>query len=178
MEEYSPLRTVFEDGSHVLVEHRHNALRRGPVSKLLPFLKGPLLVKQHNPKTGIYVLQDLVTGNCKDYHVSNLREFLYDERTLTPMQAALTDTLDEFVAEKVIRMKGDTRGSRANLSFRIRWAGYGEADDTWEEWKNCRDSFAVQTFLREHKDKRVRKLAKPIELDDSIEDERMSVDDA
>ena len=147
MDNYSQLRTVFENGSHVLVEHRHNSLRRGPVSKLLPFLKGPLLVKQHNPKTGIYALQDLVSGICKDYHVSNLREFKHDERNISPMQVTLTDSLDEFVAEKVIRMKGNTRQARTGLSFLIRWAGYGEKDDTWEEWKNCKDSFAVQTFL-------------------------------
>ena len=52
MDNYSPLRTVFDDGSYVLVEHRHNSLRRGPKSKLLPFLRGPMLVKGHN-KEGI-----------------------------------------------------------------------------------------------------------------------------
>ena len=30
--------------SSVLVEHRHNFLRRGPKSKLLPFLKGPMRI--------------------------------------------------------------------------------------------------------------------------------------
>ena len=162
----SPERTVFDDGSYVLAEHRHNSLRRGPASKLLPFLKGPMLVKHHNPKTSIYALQDLVTAKVLDYHVSRLRPFLYDERTCTPLQVALTDTLDEFVVERVIRMKGDSRKSRKDLKFRVRWAGYGEADDTWEPWEHCRDSEAVQQFLRAHPNRRVQRLAKPIELPD------------
>ena len=163
MANYSQERTVFDDGSYVLAEHRHNSLRRGPKSKLLPFLKGPMLVKHHNPE-GIYALQDLLSGQVFDYHMSRLRPFLFDERTGTPLQAAVTDSLDEFVAESVIRMKGDTRKSRKDLVFLIRWAGYGEADDTWEPWEYCKDSHAVQSFLRAHPERRVRQLAKPVEL--------------
>ena len=163
MDNYSPERTVYEDGSFVLVQHRHNSLRRGPVSKLLPFLKGQMLVKHHNSTTGNYALQDLVTGNCLDYHVDKIRPFLYDERTKTPLEVALTDTLDEFVVEKVVSMHGNTRRSRKELEFRIRWAGYGPEHDTTEPWSNVKDSFAVQSYLREHPDPRVKRLAKPLE---------------
>jgi len=162
MKNYSPLRTHFDVGSYVLAEHRHNSLRRGPKSKLLPFLKGPMLVKGHNTE-GIYALQDIVTGEVHDYHMSLLRPFLFDERTGTPLQAAVSDTLDEFVAEQVIRMRGNTRKKRTDLQFLIRWAGYGEADDTWEPWEYCKDSHAVQSFLRNHPEKRVQRLAKPIQ---------------
>jgi hypothetical protein len=177
MDNYSQERTVFENDSYVLAEHRHNSLRRGPKSKLLPFLKGPLLVRRHNAE-GIYVLQDLVTGQTYDYHVSRLRVFLYDERTCTPLQAAIADTLDEFVVERVMRMRGNTRGKRTELSFLVRWAGYGEADDTWEPWEHCRDSQAVQTFLRAHPEARVRRLAKPVVIeqqqDDNVSESEMS----
>ena len=93
--------------------------------------------------------------------MSNLRPFLRDEySSMTPLQIAVTDTLDEFVAEKVIKMKGDTHKSRKNFEFLIRWAGYGPADDTWECWDNCKDSVAVQTFLYSHKNKRISSLTK------------------
>jgi hypothetical protein len=154
MDNYSQERTVYADNSYVLAEHRHN--------KLLPFLKGPMRVLHHNPE-GIYALQDLVTERVHDYHVSLLRPFLYDERTCTPLQAAVADSLDEFVAEMVVGMRGNTRGKRTDLSFKIRWAGYGEADDTWEPWDHCKDSFAVQAFLRAHTEARIRRLAKPVE---------------
>ena len=109
------------------------------------------------------MLQDIVTEEVHDYHMSQLRPFLFDERTGTPLAASVSDTLDEFVAEKVIRMRGDTRKKRSDLTFLIRWAGYGEADDTWEPWEYCKDSHAVQKFLRAHPEKRVQLLAKPIE---------------
>ena len=123
-----------------------------------------MLVKFHTSE-GNYVLQDLVSQEVRDYHVSRLRTFLYDERTLTPMQVAVTDTLDEFVAEQVIDMRGDSRNSRKNLSFLIRWAGYGPSDDTWEPWSMCKDSVAVQNHLRDHKLPRIRRLAKPIDTE-------------
>ena len=85
MDTYSKERTVFGDGTYVLVEHRHNTLRRGPKSKLLPFLQGPLLVKNHNTE-GMYSLQNLVTQDTTDVHVKHLRPFLFDSRTLTPLQ--------------------------------------------------------------------------------------------
>ena len=131
LEEYSKERTVFKDGEYVLAEHRHQALRRGPKSKLLPFLKGPLRVMRHNPENGMYWLQNLVTQVVSEYHVSRLRPFLYDERTLTPLQVATADTLDEFIVEKVLTMEGDPHKPRKFLRFRIRWAGYGPEDDTW-----------------------------------------------
>ena len=180
IENYSTQRTIFADGSYVLAEHRHNSLRRGPKSKLLPFLKGPMLVKNHTEE-GNYVLQDLVSQEVRDYHVSKLRAFLYDERTLTPLQIAVTDTLDEFVAEQVIDMRGDSRTSRKDLSFLIRWAGYGPSDDTWEPWSMCKDSTAVQNHLREHKLPRIRRLAKPIvivnELDHGEDEDSDKSDD-
>jgi hypothetical protein len=75
-----------------------------------------MLVKHHNSE-GTYVLQDLVSQEVRDYHVSRLRQFLFDERTLSLLQVAVTDSLDEFIAEQVIRMKGDERSSRKISHF-------------------------------------------------------------
>ena len=64
---YPTDRSDFEIGSYVLVEHRHNSLRRGPRSKLLPFLKGPMRVL--NKKENEYTLQDIVSMREYDYHI-------------------------------------------------------------------------------------------------------------
>ena len=183
IENYSSERTSFDVGSYVLAEHRHNSLRRGPKSKMLPFLKGPLLVTSKD-NTGNYVLKDIVTNRVADYHVSKLRPFLYDERTLQPIQVAVTDHLDEFIAEECLQMKGNIRGSRKNLQFKIRWAGYGPEDDTWEPWDYCRDSAAVRTFLVNHQDSRVRRLAPKdyipevnTEQEEESSDSDMSIDE-
>ena len=159
MRNYSPERTVFEDGSYVLVEHRHNSLRMGPPSKLLPYWAGPLLVKHHNSE-GNYVLQDLITAKLSDYHMSRIKEFLYDERTLTPLQAAVADSLDEFLVERVVEMHGDARNKKADLTFTLQWAG--TLEESTESWENCHDNDVVQTFLRNHPLKRVQRLAKKV----------------
>jgi hypothetical protein len=108
----------------------------------------------------MYVLQDLVTQKVSEYHMSKLRPFEYDEKTLTPLQAAVADSTDEFIVQECLAMRGNPRGKRTELEFKIRWAGYSPEDDTWEPWEYVRDCDAVQLFLYEHLNPRVRKLAK------------------
>ena len=159
VDNYKKERTEFPANSYVLAEHRPNPLRRGPKSKLLPFLRGPLLVKSHSTQ-GMYILQDLVTQKLSEYHMSRLRPFEYDAKTLTPLQVAVTDSADEFIVQECLSMRGDTRGKRTQLEFKIRWAGYGPEDDTWEPWEFVRDCDAVQLYLYSHPNPRIRKLAK------------------
>jgi hypothetical protein len=157
MEQDSKKRTVFEPGSYVLAEHRLNALRRGPASKLLPFLRGPMLVKSQDG-LGMYTLQDIVTQRIAQYHVSKLRPYQYDSRTLSPLEAAVTDIPDEFIVAECLGMQGDVRGPKQNLTFRIRWAGYGPEYDTNEPWKHVRDNDVVLTYLYNHPNPRVKRL--------------------
>lgn len=159
MESYSKERTEFPDGSYVLAEHRPNALRRGPKSKLLPFKRGPLLVKSHN-EVGSYFLQDLVTQKISEYHVSLLSPFTYDPNTLTPLEVAVTDTIDEFIVQECLAVRGNLKGKRSALEFKVRWAGYGPEDDTWEPWEFVRDNEAVQLFIYQHPNKSIKKLLK------------------
>ena len=156
MNEYPIERTQFEIDSYVLAEHRLQSLKRGPKSKLLPFLRGPMRVIGWNNEN-IYHLQDLVTQKVHDFHVSKLRPFLYDERTKTPIQTALTDTFDEFVVEKILDMRGNPRGPKKLLEFKVRWAGYGPQDDTWEPWEYVKNNDQLQLYLYTHEDKRLRK---------------------
>ena len=172
---YSQERTVFENGSYVLVEHRHNALRRGPRSKLLPFLRGPLLVKGHDLK-GMYNLQDLISQNILKFHVSKLRHFHYDQNTLQPLEAAVTDIPDEFVVQSCLDMKGNPRGKKAQLSFKVRWAGYGPEDDTWEPWSCVRDNAQVLLWISQHPSARVRNLL-PKDYNPTQQEDQLSQND-
>jgi hypothetical protein len=176
------IEPTYEPGTYVLVEHRHNSLRRGPKSKLLPFLKGPLLVERKCATPGMYTLRDLITMRLVDYHVSKLHPFRYDERTLQPAQVAATDSFDEFIVQEVIKMRGDPRKAKSQIAFLIRWAGYDESNDTWESWKDCHKANAVQRFLYNHKDKRVNRLCMPgydpDELDNQEDVMEISDDDS
>ena len=157
MTAYPPQRTTFEEGTYVLAEHRHNSMRRGPKSKLLPFLRGPLLVKASKDK-GIYVLQDIVSQKLCDYHVSKLRPFRYDPNTLNPLDVAVTDLPDEFVVEACLGIRGNLRGPKSLLEFNVRWLGYGPDDDTWEPWKAVRDNEVILSWLASHANPRIRRL--------------------
>ena len=162
----------FAVGSYVLVEHRHNSLRCGPKSKLLPFKAGPYLVHRKGTE-GMYTLRDLITMKPKNFHVSKLTEFRYDERTLQPIYVATTDMFDEFVVERVLEMRGRPRGPKRDIAFKVRWAGYQEADDTWISWKDGYKTTAVQSFLHAHADPSVRRLGMADFDPDAAEDEEV-----
>jgi hypothetical protein len=129
----------------------------------------------------MYTLRDLLTMRPKDFHVSTMRPYLYDERTLLPAQVAATDSFDEFIIEKVVALRGNLRGPKGNLSFKVRWAGYSEEDDTWVSWKDGRTNTAVQLFLHNSDNPRIRKLGMtdfdPNKLDEGEAFERNSDDE-
>ena len=106
----------------------------------------------------------------KYFHVTKLRTYNHDDRNITPLQAAVADSPDEFIVERVMDMEGDVRRSRKNIKFLIRWAGYGPEDDTWEPWDNCRNSKVVQEYLLSHPNRSVRRLAKIARQDATIID--------
>ena len=100
----------------------------------------------------------LVSQRVAEYHVSKIRHFHYDPNTLKPIEEAVTDFPDEFIVQECLDMRGDPRKAKKQLEFKIRWAGYGPEDDTWETWEHVRDNDAVHLFLYNHPSLRVRKL--------------------
>jgi hypothetical protein len=143
----------FPVGSYVLVEHVNN-LRRGPRSKLLPFLKGPLKVVRVQQDR--YTLLNLLTGKEKDYHARRLHEYHYDPQTLNPLLAACKDDGSIYPVESISRMRGNPGGRKDGLSFLVHWVGF--ETPTWEPWKNVRRSVALFQYLSNHQDERCRSL--------------------
>jgi hypothetical protein len=154
MKTYPTERSDFDVGSYVLVEHRHNPLRRGPRSKLLPFLKGPMRVIAKRDNT--YSLQDIVSMRQYDYHIKNLRVFNYDPATQSPLTYALKDDGSMFQVERISKHKGDPKKSKKQLFFLVHWVGQTEA--TWEPWTNVRRTIKLHEYIRNHPKPAVRKL--------------------
>lgn len=146
--------TEFPLNTYVLVEHRHNSLRKGPSSKLLPYLKGPLRVINSNGSK--YTLQDIVTKRNKDYHVSRIREFNFDPATQDPLTYALRDDHQWYAVDKISHMRGDPKGLKSKLAFKVHWVG--EEKPTWEPWKSIRRTKQLHDFLTNHDRPAVREL--------------------
>jgi hypothetical protein len=147
--------TSYKLNTYVLVEYRANSLRKGPKSKLLPYLKGPMKIIANSGDK--YTVECLVTSTLEEYHVSKLRPF-YCAPDDDPLQFALRDDAEgnTFHVLKITDMRGDPKGSRKNLFFEVYWTGY--AIPTWEPWDGLKKTTALQNYLSDHTNTRVRAL--------------------
>jgi transposase InsO family protein len=166
--------TEFAINSYVLVEHRHNSLRKGPKSKLLPYRKGPVRVV--NAIGSKYTVQDLVTKRNKDYHVKRLVQFNYDPEIHDPLTYALRDETELFAIDRITHIRGNPEGPKANIHFKVHWKN--ETKTTMEPWRVVRNTAALQTFLADHKKESVRQLIpKNVEIEqDSDTDSDSEID--
>ena len=126
---------VYADGSLVLMEYQGNAIRNGPPNKFLTQLRGPMQVISHVGDE--YTLLNLVTNKDQKAHIKWLRPFLHDHRT-QPRDVARRDLLSSFEVESIQEHKG-TPARRRDMEFRVRWTGYGEADDLWLPYSEIRN---------------------------------------
>ena len=135
--------TTFAVGAYVLVSYNPQNMNGKPPTKFHPRLKGPYLVA--NVRGDIYTCQNLVTEDLEDYHVTRLREFRYDERFVDPRDIALRDR-DEYFVEKILAHRGDI-GRLKTLVFQVKWRGYDESFNSWEPWKNLRETEVLHRYL-------------------------------
>lgn len=141
---HDPRRTEFAINSYVLVNYPHNGITGGPPSKLLLHKKGPFRVVNHVGST--YTVENLVNNKLEDYHITALTKFEYDSEAIDPRLIANRDN-QMWDVESVIAHKGDPKGSKKQLFFRIKWAGYDATRNTWEPWENVRDTKALHAYL-------------------------------
>jgi ribosomal protein L21E len=138
--------TRFDVGSYVLISYNPQKMNAKPPTKLHPRLKGPYLVA--NVQGDKYSCQNLVTDEIEDYHVTRLREFRYDERYVDPRDIALRDR-EEFFVEKILAHRGDV-GRLKTLAFHVKWRGFDESFNSWEPWKNLRETEMLHRYLILH----------------------------
>ena len=137
---------MFDVGSYVLISYNPQKMNTKLPTKLHPRLKGPYLVAYVQGDR--YSCQNLVPDEIEDYHVTRLREFRYDERYLDPRDIALRDR-DEFYVEKILAHCGDV-GILKTLAFHIKWRGFDESFNSWEPWKNLRETEMFHRYLILH----------------------------
>ena len=74
--------TEFAINSYVLVGYPKTAHNPGPPTKFHARLKGPMQVV--NKQGNTYTLRNLVSNQTKDYHITALRQFIYDPANVDP----------------------------------------------------------------------------------------------
>ena len=89
--------------------------------------KGPFRVVNCN--NNIYTVQNLVSSKLEDYHVTNLRPFLYDPNETDPREVA-NQILGLVDVEAIIKHKG-SKFKRNKLQFLIKWKGFDEKHNQW-----------------------------------------------
>ena len=89
-----------------------------------------------------------MTDSLHDYHVTKLREFNYDPEITNPRLVANRD-VQAWDVEKIITHSGDVHGSRKELDFLVKWAGYDDIYNRWLPWDKVRNTKQLQSYLRE-----------------------------
>jgi transposase InsO family protein len=141
--------TSYRIGSYVLARYPNTKMGHVAPTKLHTPWKGPLRVVSSDGAR--YTVQNLVTLKNEDFHVTDLKEYLYDPQTSSPEQVALSDS-QSFIIERVIRHKGNPN-KKKTLFFKVKWAH--ELNETWEPWSNLRTNAIVHNYCKENKLKRL-----------------------
>ena len=135
--------TRFDIGAYVLVSYNPQTMNGRPPTKFHPRLKGPYLVV--NVQGDKYSCRNLVTDELEDFHVTRLRAFRYDERFVDPRDISLRD-VEEFYVEKILAHSGNPAQLKT-LNFHVKWRGFDESANSWEPWKNLRETAVLHRYL-------------------------------
>ena len=101
-----------------------------------------------NGENSRYTLFDLITNKEKDYHVSDMKPFIFSADLVDPVDVARRDYM-EFFIENVISHRGNSK-RKTELVFQVKWLGYDETHNSWEPYANLRDSDQLHVFLHQN----------------------------
>ena len=87
---------------------------------------------------GQHTLLDLTTNKEKEYHSTQLKKFIFNPARVSPSDVARKDYL-EFFVESILSHKGNIK-MLSTLEFKVKWLGYDETHNSFEPWKNLRNT--------------------------------------
>jgi transposase InsO family protein len=123
--------TSFPINSYVLVKYPPSKQGRGPPTKFHSFWRGPYKVESVTGDK--YNLLNIVTGQTNTFHVTQLKEFVYNGNENVPLNIARKDD-DEYIVESILDHRINFSPDQKGLYILVKWEGYN--DPTWEPRKN------------------------------------------
>jgi hypothetical protein len=138
----------FQINSHVLAKYPNQTLTGSrPPTKFHTFWRGPFRVERIE---GVrYIVVNLVNNKLEEFHIKDLKPFLYDPQVTNPGDIAMKDS-QQFYVEKILAHKG-TISKRSEMTFHVRWLYHNEESDSWEPWGNLKDNLVLHNYLRINK---------------------------
>ena len=128
--------------SYVLVHYRTGL----PPTRLHTSWKGSMkVIKGLN---SCYTLLDLITGKEMDFHVSDMKPFVFDSAVVDPMDVARRDYMEYFV-DKILQHRGNPK-KWSSMEFEVSWVNYPPDSNTWEQYKNLRQCGPLHVYLAEN----------------------------
>ena len=83
-------------------------------------------------------LYDLISHVENEYHVSDMKPFLFDPLRVEPLDVARHDYI-EFYIENILEHRGDLQ-RKTSLEFLVKWLGYADEHNSWTSYANLRDT--------------------------------------
>ena len=83
-----------------------------------------------------------------DFHVSDMKPFVFGSAVLDPMNVARRDYMEYFV-DKILRHRGNPKKS-SSMEFEVSWLNYPPDSNTWEPYKNLRQCGPLHVYLAEN----------------------------
>ena len=131
--------TDYQPGTYVLVHYRTGH----PPTRLHTFWRGPMRVISGSNSR--FTLYDLISHVEKEYHVSDMKPFLFDPLRVEPLDVARHDYM-EFYIENILEHRGDLQ-RKTSLEFLVKWLGYADEHNSWTSYANLRDTEKLHEYL-------------------------------
>ncbi len=137
-------RTEFPINAYVLVKYRDR-----PPTKFHSNWRGPMRVVNFDKSN--YTVQDLVTNKVRNFHLTQIKEFKFDEMDVDPAEVARGEQQEFLVDSILAHRKAHGSKSRTDHEFLVKWVGYEEEKyNTWEPWEFVRDNEKLIVYLFEN----------------------------
>merc|ERR1712100_474169 len=98
-------------------------------------------------------IEDLVSHNIQEVHMSSLKRFEGDIPIEEATQISMRDS-NLFEVAKILDHSGSPR-RKSSMKFLVKWVGYSDECNSWEPWKFLRDNMILHEYLKRNRMKSI-----------------------